>query len=84
MISCRMKIAAIVGVVCVGASIAIAAFLMFYFTRTVQHDAAGASLNTHITTNGNCVTNESIVRQSISKLLVFFMRRRCCVLLFFD
>ena len=63
------------GLVCVGASIAalnIAAFLMSRSAHTAQHDAAGASSNNHITTNGNCVTNESIVgpKRRYSELVI--------------
>ncbi len=61
--------AIVIGLVCVGASIAaltIAVIVMFCFTHTVQHDTAGASSDNHVTTNGNCVTNESIAGLYIS------------------
>ncbi len=73
MMSCRIKVAVVVGMVCVGASIAaltVAVILLFRFTHTLQHDAAGATSDNHVTTDGNCVMYESIVGPSMSKLLI--------------
>ncbi len=50
--SCRMRVAALVGLVCVGATIAALAIAVIL----MRHDATGARSKTHIITNGNCVT----------------------------